>query len=245
MKMKHRIIFSFLTLLTAVLLFGCTSADNNIPADDNVPNVPSLAERLVGKYYGYVSGDTDEPDTYLDIYYINGFLIAEAKETYAAYWAMEMTPLDETDFSGILSDTMEVTALYYSGFSNFGEYWPETEIYTLHITESGVDFLSADGSTVSYIRSDTLEAQHDPERYRDTLIGESNTDYPDLLTGEWFGVTTDGTAVYLHVESGGIIRCLSKRTGEPVNVHIGMAVQHTETSSLISMTERVGWSTMV
>ncbi len=236
--MKRRIFYSFILLLTAALLFGCASADNHVPDE------PSLAEQLIGRYYGYVSGDTEEPDTYLDIYFINGYLIAEAKETYAAYWAMEMTPMDEADLYSTTADTMQITARCFSGFSDSGEYWPESETYTLHMTDSGVDFTSADGSTVSYIRDDTLEAQHDPERYREPLFGETDAEYPDHLIGEWYGETPDGTGISLKMDDGGTVRCLSKRAGEPVCVHIGLAVFDAENAVLISMTERVGWSTM-
>jgi len=237
-EMKRRIFYSFIILLTAALLFGCASADNHIPDE------PSLAERLVGRYCGYVSGNTDEPDIYLDIYFINGYLIAEAKETYAAYWAMEMIPMDESDLYSTAANTMQINAHFFSGFSNFGEYWPESETYTLCITESGVDFISDDGSTISYVRDDTLEIQHDPEQYREPLIGENNVEYPEHLIGEWYGETADGTGIYLKMDNGGTVRCLSKRADEPVCVHIGLAVFDAESAVFTSMTERVGWSTM-
>ena len=246
-NMKRILFFSFLMLLTAVLFVSCASGSSD--GTDETVNTPldadkGFAERLVGKDYRYVSGDTDEPDTYLDIYFINGFLIAEAKEPYAAYWAMEMIPADEDDLYSTTSDTMQVIAFFFSGFSNFGEYWSETEIYTLRITESGVDFTSADGSTVNYIRDDTLEAQHDPERYREPLIVENDAEYSDSMIGEWYGETADGTDIYLKIENDGTIQCLSKCAGEPVSLHIGLAVIDAENTVLTSMTERVGWSTM-
>jgi len=239
-NMKHNTVFFrffLLVLLTAVLSAGCESGISGEPAE------AGFAERIAGTYYTCGEGTDGEPDVCLEIYFIDGHLIAEADETYAAYWAMELIPTDEADLHRPESDTLQVTAFTFSGFSDFGEYWPESEQYTLRITGEGVDFTSADGVTISYLRDDTPEVQHDPERYREVL-GEGTGAADAGLVGRWKAETEDGTGISLRVEENGVLYCLCKRDGESVRMHIGLAAVDAERTTLTCMTERVGWADM-
>jgi len=243
--------FFALVLLTAVLSAGCesgspgeTAAASCESGDAVEPAAAGFAERIAGSYYACGAETEGEPDVFLEIYFIDGHLIAEADETYAAYWAMELIPSDEADLYRTESDTLQVTAFTFSGFSDFGEYWPESEQYTISITGEGVDFAPADGTTVSYFRDDTPEPQHDPERYRE-ILGEGTAAVKDAgLAGGWKAETEDGTGIFLRIEENGVLRCLCKRDGEPVRVHIGLAAVDAERTTLTGMTERVGWAEM-
>jgi len=240
-------IFCLLLILAAMVLAGCTADPGTIPVESEdvlYETGESLAQRLVGSYCGPVSAETGEPDIFLEISYFGGYLIAEAKETYAAYWAMELTPTNETALYSTAADSLEVQAAWFSGFSNNGAYWPQTELYTLQLTESGVDFISADGSVQSYIRDDTLEKQHDSEQYREMLAAEDGAVYPDRLIGTWCGETADGSEVFLAVGGDGAIQCLYRHEGDPIRVHTGRAVWNADRTVLTLLTERVGWGRM-
>lgn len=234
--MKRSLAILITCILTAVLCMGCASDQN--------PNTPCLAERLVGRYCRYGTDTAEEPEMYLDIYFLNGLLIAEGMETQAAYWAMELIPQEEADLYSTESDTIQVEAHIFSGFSNFGEYWPEKETYNIYINDTGVDFTPAKGNTVHYIRDDTLEPQHNPERYRETLASGEEIAVPERLCGIWKGETDNGANVYLTIRTDGTMQCLYKQPGEPVRLRIGLMAVDQDQAVLTCITEQVGWAMM-
>ncbi|MBE6613750.1 MAG: hypothetical protein E7631_00415 [Ruminococcaceae bacterium] len=241
--MKRKLAACIGFLLAVLLLPGCTADDGTTPPvpETDLPAVePVTAERLVGRYRGADRENHADGDIYLEIYRIDDLLIAEARETYAAYWAMELVPLPGQDPFGTAADTVQVTAWTFSGFSGMGAYWPDTETYTLHITDTGLDITDAAGETESYIRDDTLEPQHTPERYREALDGAC----PVGIRGEWTAAAEDGADIFLRLDEDGTILCLYKREGEPVSVHIGLAACGEEEGSLSCITERIGWADM-
>lgn len=203
-----------------------------------------FAKRLVGKYNGCAAGDSGDSAVLLDIYFINGCLLAEVRDPYAAYWAMELIPTDEMALYSTTTDTIQAEARFFSGFSDNGAYWQERETYTLQITEVGVDFTSAGGESVSYIRDDARDAQHLPQQYREALYSEGDTEYPDSLIGLWQGTAADGSQVSFLIEANGIVYSLCQSADQPPRLQVGLAVIDPETAVLTAMTERVGWGSM-
>lgn len=245
--MKRMIFNGIIALLTATLLAGCAFGDGAAVSDSEKlpePEEAGFAERIEGKYYGCTHENGDEPDTYLDIYFINGYLIAEVSETYAAYYAMELTTGDEAELYDTETSSVQVAALFFSGFSNFGEYWYESTVYTLTLTEYGVDFVSADGRTVSYTRDDTREAQHLPERYREVLLAEGGTDCPENMLGDWYASAGGRTEIFFRLEDGGRLLCIVKEPGEPIRLRIGLGWVNGDDGGLTVYSEQVGWANM-
>jgi len=87
-----------LLLLTAALLLsfsagGCNDPSSPVPepvpVEEKIPSPPSFVEQLVGRYR---YNSEENGDILLELYHINGMLIAEADEEYAAYVAASATP---------------------------------------------------------------------------------------------------------------------------------------------------------
>ena len=226
---------------------GTDSVPDSLPestADTAEPEKSPLGERLAGKYRKAGEGSEDEGETFLELYWINGILIAEITQTHAAYLAQELFPTDEDGLYSTSSDAVQAEAYTFSGFSGMGAYWEQTETYTLHLTDDGIDFVSSDGITDHYLRDDSLEPQHPTEPYREPLGIGDDTVFSDAYAGEWTGRTEGGGEVFLRLGEDGTVLCLYKQPGEPICVHTGLRSAADENGNVSCMTERIGWGNM-
>lgn len=245
--MKRTVFLCILALVGAALLAGCAFGGTdgvNETEGVAVTEKKVLAERICGTYCAALTGDTSEPDTFLDIYFVNGHLVAEISEKYAAYYAMELIVVDEAVLYDTEAWSVNAIARFFSGFSNFGEYFDDSESLTIGLTDVGVNMIRSDGRVESYVRSDPSEAQHDPEIYREMLYAEGGGVSMSVVSGAWSAVTADGTKIYLEFSDDGTAVCLMKRVYEPISIRLGLAAIDRDGKSLILMTERVGWGTM-
>ena len=232
--------------LTVSVLFGsCGETFTTVPpVPENRPEADaaeSLADSFAEGLTGIYRSESEETgETILQVYRIDGMLIAEAAEEYAAYYATELIPgQPEPAEDGTLRE-MTFTACRFSGFSDEGAYWDSGVPVTIALTESGFDMTSADGTVTGYTRDDSTGPHHDPERYTGYF-----TDAPEAsLTGEWTASTETGHTITLRLEEDGDMVWCSKKEGEPVEFHIGLASTDPDTGYLHTVTEKVGWGAM-
>lgn len=247
MKNGKHIFLTSCILALILLAAGCdaypvgstvaeTAADTEIADDtDSGTAVRTFAQRAEGIYSGY--GD-DEGEITLQIYLLDGMLLAEVSTERAAYYAFELYAEDPDALYSTDAESAEFMRYSFSGFSMLGEYWDEGELLTLSLTAEGIEICCGDGTCEYYMRDDSLEPIHDAYKYAEHLASQPGTD--SLPVGTWYGATADGYAVSFTLDAGGGLFLCCKRDGEPVNVRIGTAA-NAGNSVFDSITERVGW----
>lgn len=247
--MKKTILTLTAALLFTVLAGGCDAPEVPIPPisqtsaqpETNRNTSPAFAERLAGRYRceGGESGETN-----LEIYHLDGTLIAEAEQQYAAYFAAELIP----DTPDILNDPEAESACFtvyaFSGFSNFGMYWEETPRITLSETEEGLLLTESDGTAVEFRRDNTLQPLHIPDRYAEYLPPRKEAAYPEGMTGIWTAEYFGGYRIHLLLSEDGRLRWYCKKEGEPISLFIGIGRAETVSGILTVIAERVGYSSM-
>jgi len=224
MKTAAAIFYAILVMISA---FSCRG--------DYVERNMDLSDKLCGRYT-YGSDETEDSET-LEISYINGNLILEVSEHYAAYYASELTDYDPEVFADFNADEITVTAHTFSGFSNEGNYW-EPQSYTIRITEDGIMLVYGDGSIKSYIRSDDAEPIHNAPSYYTAILG---TEADTSLVGKWIYTDSDRTLYIMMKENCEFTYC-DKREGEPIDLKIGAFV--TGDGAITAFTERCGYANM-
>jgi len=224
MKTAAAIFYAILVMISA---FSCRG--------DYVERNMDLSDKLCGRYT-YGSDETEDSET-LEISYINGNLILEVSEHYAAYYASELTDYDPEVFADFNADEITVTAHTFSGFSNEGKYW-EPENYTIKITEDGITLVYGDGSTKSYIRDEESAPIHNPAQYYTELTGNI---FDTELIGEW-KYTDDSSSLYIIMKENGSYTFCGKQGGEPINISIGAFSSVDNTLNTIC--ERCGYANM-
>lgn len=226
---------------------GCKVMELPIPEDsaNESDTIPCFAERLVGRY----SCETEESGTtVLEIYLIDGNIIAEAEQEYAAYFAAELIADDSAVLYSSLVEQADFTVYAFSGFSNFGEYWDETPKVTLALTEDGVCLTESDGAVVEFVRDDTLEPIHEANRYGELLSELAESPYPEAMLGTWAAEVWGGHRIVLSMYDDGTIVWYCKTEGAPVAAYIGSGAvicgADLASGTLVIVVERIGHANM-
>jgi len=197
------------------------------------PAEPCLGERLVGQY----RRESEENGmTWLAFYWLDGGLIAEVEQEYAAYFAAELIP--DGDAEG------KFRAQVFSGFSGEGEYWAETPEITLSLTPSGVMITESTGERVEFLREESPGLLHDPSVYAAAVLPPEAEAFPEALTGCWLCRSADRGRMLLQLEADGNLLWYRKTPGEPVEVLVGFGGADRQTGTISMMTEQIGWGRM-
>jgi len=226
-------------LFFSLLFAGCESGPDNLDTAEQTEEITdSFAKQLVGIYKTY---SEENGETIMQIYLIQDRLIAEIKEEYAAYYAMEWIPVDSPKGdNGTASE--KLTAYSFSGFSNYGAYWDFGRQIIVSLTDMGFNITDENGNTTVYIRDESIEPIHSPERYDWFLMEFTAEIIPYSLIGQWTRDSSDGYTMFLQLDPDGSMIYCCKKEGEPISVHIGVAA--VENGTIKTVTEKVGWAEM-
>lgn len=192
-------------------------------------------QRLVGQYK-YNSEENGE--TVLELSLIDGVLIAQVQQAYAAYFAAELIPEEP-----VLSDDAReanFTAYAFSGFADEGAYWEPVRV-TLALTQTGVTVTEENAAAVSFLRDDSLNSADSVRRCREILGQIASPDTPAPMQGTWTGETADGSRMFLQLGEDGSLLWSCKTDGSPVSIFIGAAADDQKNHILTIAAERVGW----
>jgi len=240
--MKHSIktrICIAAVLFLSVLFSGCEYTSETpltVTADQTEAITNSFAEKLVGIYKTH---SEENGETIMQIYLIQDQLIAEIEEEYAAYYAMEWTVADSS-MNDNGTARKDFTVHSFSGFSNFGAYWDTVRQITVTLTDTGFTLEERNGITTEYMRDNTADPIHIPEKYIELFQDTADTS----LAGTWTASTDDGYNMFLQLDSEGNLIWCCKKEGEPIEFHIGIAAAYPETGTIQTISERVGWAQM-
>nr|MBQ4320249.1 hypothetical protein [Clostridia bacterium] len=225
MKKVAAIFYAFFVVITA---FSCRGdyAERNM----------DLTDKLCGRYT-CGSDETEDSET-LEISYINGSLILEVSEKYAAYYASELINYSPEALDDFNAAEISVTAMTFSGFSDNGKYF-EPENYTITINGyDGITLVYRDGTSKTYTRDDESAPIHNAPSYYTEILG-STAD--TALTGEWS--YTDGErSLYIIMEENCAFTYCDKRTGEPIDLKTGAYTAGDGTMTVLA--ERCGYANM-
>lgn len=238
---KKQKLFITIVLVCSVLYTGCgyTPVIEDTETEQLSANkTVSFAEQIVGIYKTH---SDESAETVMQIYLLDGRLIAEVEEGYAAYYAMEWMPVEPNNTDG--DPNSERFVVYtFSGFSNFGEYWDTVQQITLTQTDTGLAIIDEGGNVTAYVRDDTAESIHTTEQCRSFLTEITGEPEKLSLHGQWKAITDDGYAVFLQLDADGRMRWYCKKDGEPIRFNIGVAAQNPEAGTICTVSERVGWA---
>jgi len=225
MKNVAAVFYAFLVMISA---FSCRGdyAERNM----------DLTDRLCGRYI-YGSDETEDSET-LEIKYINGNLILEVSEAYAAYYASELVNYDPEILADFNAAEISVTAMTFSGFSNDGKYWDPNK-YTIKLNEDfGITLVYEDGTSKTYTRNEEAAPIHNSPSYYTEILG--NTSDP-ALTGKWT-YTDNSREMCIIIEENCTFICCDKRGNEPIDLKTGA---YTSEDGIITMiAERCGYAHM-
>jgi len=250
---KIRTVLIWLVLLT-VLFCGCVSDKNPpvspITSEDTASSAPVVTEdppadarpSFTQRAVGYYRANTpDSGEILLAVYDLGTGLLLETTEEYAAYGAGEWYP-DDPAMLTAGEDTVSGTVFRFSGFSMDGAYFnPDGDAATVALTESGIVITEGSGTTVAFQRDDNARI-HDAAAYANDIFGVTDIRIPEELVGIWSAEMSDGGKMTLRLDDNGAIAMCCQRTGEPVDLRLG--ISSTEDGTLMTVTERVGWGTM-
>lgn len=237
---KNRTMCITSVLLFLALITGCMhradAPDTSTPVTEENASV-TLILKLPGIYK---SRSDENGETVMQIYRIGDRLIAEFDSEYSAYYAAELLQNDGQKADGDLS-RWEFTAMYFSGFSNAGEYWDSGNAVSISLTESGVTVESCDGSAEEYIFASDADSIHDTGIY-DTFFDDPIYEmYPEEYLGRWSTVTDDNTEIFVELSRDGSVTVCRKREGQPIALRVGTGRYIRDGSEMVFMTEQVGW----
>jgi len=239
-----------LLLLTAALLLsfsagGCNDPSSpvpeQVPVEEKIPSPPSFVEQLVGRYR---YNSEENGDILLELYHINGMLIAEADEEYAAYFAAELFPVDSAIAEKPAAMSAAFTVYPFSGFSNSGMYWEEKPRIIISKTESGIRIIEEDNTNIDFIRDNATEPLHTVGKYAELLPPSEETVFPPEICGVWTADYFSKCKILLCLQQDGTLLWYCKEDGEPVFVYFGAASADAETGTLTIIAERVGYAAM-
>jgi len=222
------------------------SEDNSAFTENGAAQSYGFAERLAGRY---ISDNPENGRTDLEVYWINGTLVAEAKQEYAAYFAAELIPKDSEILCNTTAEKAEFTVYAFSGFSNFGEYFDEIPLVTAALTDSGFAITEANGKTVVFTRDESAKPIHYAERLSEMLSQIADTTgYTNGITGSWTADIAGGYSIALELCGDGSLLLYSKKDGEPIEIYFGVGGIAKGTAGspdiLTVAAERVGYSEM-
>ena len=196
----------------------------------------NLTDKLCGRYT-YGSDETENGET-LEISYINGNLILEVSEHYAAYYVSELTDYDPEVFADFNAAEISVTAMTFSGFSDDGKYW-KPENYTIQINDdSGITLVYEDGTSKTYARNEESPPIHNAPSFYTEILG---TTADPALVGDWS--FNDGErSLYIIIEENCAFTVCDKRINEPIDIKKGAYTAKDSTITVLA--ERCGYANM-
>lgn len=156
------------------------AAPGSAPEPTAVQDSPFI-ERVCGTY---VRNEGTENEEKLEIYTVNGLLMAEFADEWS-YRGEEYYPSSDAELSGT-GDTVWLTALPYDGNSFAGSYSGRAFQRGVTVTRDGIE-LSRDGEDpAAYVRTDKPIGDEPTSAYFE------NTEIPDgAPSGEWCGTYFD------------------------------------------------------
>jgi len=227
-------------LLFVSVLFSSCGYTSPGPVTDTAGQTEEMTDTFAKQLVGiYKTQSEENGETILQIYLLGDLLIAEIEEEYAAYYAMEWVPTDSPKKDNSMA-SRKFTVHSFSGFSNFGAYWDTVPQITVTLTDTGCEMIDENGNRTVYTRDDTAAPIHIPDKYCELLQDTADAS----LAGIWTAATDDGYTMFLQLDSEGNMIWCCKKEGEPVRFHIGIAAASTETGTIQTISERVGWAQM-
>lgn len=177
-----------------------TTSTPEIVVTDDRP----LVEKLCGTY---VINPQSEEETTLDIYLVDGKLMAEFADMYS-YWAEELYPLSDDDLYEVGTDEITLIALPYDGNSFTGCYWSLSYVREIEIRENGISTTVEGRPTAFYERTDPYDdVSYLREYFEDAEIGEAPL-------GKWRGQYVDSDynyhTLYLELNKDGTMYFLDR-----------------------------------